>query len=112
MHSGTGQFENGKYLIKNASVEGLQSKSNLKKQTSSQLKAFDHSPQFYAGAQPSLFLPNYGTEAVDQQKSAANVAPLLSPLQSSRAVMATKLQPVKISQDIFNNTAPERGAGP
>ena len=26
--------------------------------------------------------------------------------------MATKLQPVKISLDIFNNTAPERGAGP
>ena len=50
VHSGTGQFENGRYLIKNASVEGLQSKSNLKKQTSSQLKAFDHSPQFYAGA--------------------------------------------------------------
>ena len=50
VHSGTGQFENGQYLMKNASVEGLQSKSNLKKQTSSQLKAFDHSPQFYAGA--------------------------------------------------------------
>ena len=50
VHSGTGQFENGRYLIKNASVEGLQSKSNLKKQTPSQLKAFDHSPQFYAGA--------------------------------------------------------------
>ena len=50
VHSGTGQFDNGQYLIKNASVEGLQSKSNLKKQTSSQLKAFDHSPQFYAGA--------------------------------------------------------------
>ena len=51
-------------------------------------------------------MPNHSTENLVLKKS-ANAAPLLSPLQSTRAVMANNLKPVKISQDIFNQTTPD-----
>ena len=98
INSGRDQIPNGKSLFKAGSMEGLnRSRINLMNQTQSQLRTFDATPQYFAGAQPSLIMHNYSTESLEKAQPNSNVTPLLSPLQSSRAVMANKLKPVKIS---------------